>query len=175
MISYGRRLKFAFRTFFSILDHSRIPDDVLDAMPRPAERREAASAPAAVSDSTDRALQILAILQRDGRLIDFLMEDLAAYPDAQIGAAAKDVHDGCRKSLQRYLSLAPVIDDDEGQPVTVERDMDPGAVKVVGNVAGAPPFRGVLRHRGWDTTRIELPPLPATARTVLAPAEVEVS
>ena len=103
------------------------------------------------------------------------MEDLSAYPDAQIGAAARDVHAGCRSALQRYLTLAPVIEDDEGRTVTVDRGMDPAAVKVVGNVAGSPPYRGVLRHRGWDATRVELPPLPASARTVLAPAEVEVS
>ena len=127
------------------------------------------------ADSIDRAIQILALLQRDGRLVDFLMEDLSAYPDAQIGAAARDVHAGCRSALQRYLTLAPVIEDDEGRTVTVDRDMDPAAVKVVGNVAGSPPYRGVMRHRGWDARRVELPPLPASARTVLAPAEVEVS
>lgn len=172
MISYGRRLKFAFRTFFSILDHSRIPDDVREALSA-GEEPGAVDRPAA--DSSDRAIQILALLQRDGRLVDFLMEDLSAYPDAQIGAAARDVHAGCRSALQRYLTLAPVIEDDEGRTVTVDRGMDPAAVKVVGNVAGSPPYRGVLRHRGWDATRVELPPLPASARTVLAPAEVEVS
>ena len=172
MISYGRRLKFAFRTFFSILDHSRIPDDVLHAL---MERREAAPIDRPAADSNDRALQMLALLQRDGRLVDFVMEDLGAYPDAQIGAAARDVHAGCRKALQRYLTLSPVIEDEEGQTITVDRDVDPGAVKVVGNVAGSPPYRGVLRHRGWDAKRVELPPLPSSARSVLAPAEVEVS
>ena len=172
MIPYGRRLKYAFRTFFSILDYSRIPQDVVDAM---VKREPIASAPAAAPESSDRALQVLALLQRDGRLIDFLMEDLTAYADAQIGAAVRDVHAGCRESLRRYLTLEPVIDDEEGQQVTVESGMDPARVRVIGNVAGAPPFNGVLRHRGWDATRIELPPLPPAARTVIAPAEVEVS
>lgn len=172
MISYGRRLKFAFRTFFSILDHSRIPDDVLEAL---TERPQPAPVDRPTGDSSDRAIQILALLQRDGRLIDFLMEDLGAYPDAQVGAATRDVHAGCRKALQRYFTLAPVLDEDEGQIVTVDRDLDPASVKVVGNVAGSPPYRGVLRHRGWETARLELPPLPASGRTVLAPAEVEVS
>ncbi len=172
MISYGRRLKFAFRTFFSILDHSRIPDDVLEALTVPRDTPPAAQ-PA--SESSDRALQILAVLQRDGRLIDFLMEDLGAYPDAQVGAAVRDVHAGCRKALQRYLTLAPVLEDEEGQPVTIAGDMDPAAVKIVGNVAGAPPYHGVLRHRGWNARHVDLPPVPASGRTILAPAEVEVS
>ena len=174
MIWYGRRLKFAFRTFFSILDHSRIPDDVASALGKAEPEPEKAPDPVA-PESTDRALQMLAILQRDGRLVDFLMEDLAAYQDAQIGAAARDVHAGCRKALTRYVALESVLDDEEGQTVTVDRTADPSSVKVVGSVAGAPPYRGVLRHRGWRATRVDLPPLAAAGRTILAPAEVEVS
>jgi hypothetical protein len=175
MISYGRRLKYAFRTFFSILDHSRIPDDVVAAMVTAPAREPDRTPPAPPVETPDRAMQILALLQRDGRLIDFLMEDLAPYPDAQVGAAVRDVHGGCRQALTRYLSLEPVIDEEEGRPVTVERQTDPARVKVVGNVAGAPPVIGVLRHRGWEATRVDLPPLAASGRTILAPAEVEVS
>ena len=185
MVPYGRRLKYAFRTFFSILDHSRIPDDVVEAMVRKKEGSESGAeregktaeeaAPPAVDASMDRALQMLALLQRDGRLVDFLMEDLAAYSDGQIGAAVRDVHSGSRKALERYVSLEPVIDDDEGRPVTIDRGTDPARIKVVGNVAGTPPLTGVLRHRGWDATRVELPPLPSAGRSVVAPAEVEIS
>ena len=177
MISYGRRLKYAFRTFFSILDHGRIPEDVLTALvkteaPAPAPR----PAPAApvLAEGPDRAMQVLALLQRDGRLVDFLMENIAAYGDAQIGAAVRDVHSGCAQTLTRYFTLRPVLDEDEGAAVTVEQGTDPGRVKTVGNTAGAPPVRGVVRHRGWEAVRIELPPLPLTSRTVVAPAEVEV-
>jgi hypothetical protein len=120
-------------------------------------------------------VQLLALLQRDGRLIDFLMEDLTPYQDAQIGAAVRDVHSGSRQAVVRYFTLEPVIDDEEGRPVQVERGADPARVKVTGNVAGSPPLRGTLRHRGWEATRVELPPLPASGRTVVAPAEVEVS
>ena len=134
-----------------------------------------AAPPAPAADTADRAVQLLAILQRDGRLVDFLMEDLAAYPDAQVGAAVRDVHAGCRAALTRYATLAPVMDDEEGQTVTVEPGTDPASVKVTGTVSGEPPYRGVLRHRGWEATRIALPPLPATGRTIVAPAEVEVS
>jgi hypothetical protein len=176
MISYGRRLRYAFRTFFSILDHSRIPDDVAAALGKTAAETAPPPAPApVVQDSPDRALQMLAILQRDGRLVDFLMEDLGAYQDVQIGAAARDVHAGCRKALMRYVSLDAVLDDDEGQTVSVESGVDPASVKVVGSVGGAPPYRGVLRHRGWRATRVDLPPLSASGRTILAPAEVEIS
>jgi uncharacterized protein DUF2760 len=175
MISYGRRLKYAFRTFFSILDHSRIPEDVVAAMIEPQPERVPAAPTPQPADSADRALQMLAILQRDGRFVDFLMEDLATYQDAQIGAAARDVHAGCRQALRRYVSLQAVLEDDEGRTVTVERGTDPASVKVVGSIAGAPPYQGVLRHRGWQVTRVELPPLPAVGRTILAPAEVEVS
>lgn len=176
MIPYGRRLKYAFRTFFSILDHSRIPDDVADAMLKREAPTPAPVAPAAPPvDKGDRAVQILALLQRDGRLIDFLMEDLTPYQDAQIGAAVRDVHGGSRQALQRYFTLEPVLDDEEGRPVSVERGTDPARLKVTGNTAAAPPLRGTLRHRGWEATRMELPPLPASGRTIVAPAEVEVS
>jgi hypothetical protein len=177
MIPYGRRLKFAFRTFFSILDRGRIPDDVAAALlVTPAAQPSVRPAPsvATVPDSGEWAVQMLALLQRDGRLVDFLMEDLAAYQDAQIGAAVRDVHAGSRQALGRYVTLAPVIDDEEGRPVTVPSGMDPASIKVVGAVSGAPPFRGVLRHRGWRATRVDLPPLPP-GRTIVAPAEVELS
>jgi len=173
MISYGTRLKYAFRSFFSLLDYGRIPDDIVEAVVT--TRAEPQAAPPVAADQTDRAIQILALLQRDGRLVDFLMEDLAAYPDAQVGAAVRDVHAGCRAALTRYATLSPVIDDEEGRPVTVERGSDPASVKIVGAVSGEPPYRGVLRHRGWEASRFDLPPLPSSGRTIVAPAEVEIS
>ena len=171
MLPYGKRLKLAFRTFFWLIDFGKVSDDVLEAT----EQKAAPPQPVAKAETADRAVQLLAILQRDGRLVDFLLEDLTAYPDAQVGAAVRDVHSGCRAALTRYATLSPVIDDEEGQKVTVERGTDPANVKVTGNVAGDPPYQGVLRHRGWQVTRIELPPLPATGRAIVAPAEVEVS
>jgi hypothetical protein len=174
MISHGKRWRYAFRVFFSLIVHGRIADDILaDFVTRTPE--PAAAAAAKPARETDSAIQMLALLQRDGRLVDFLMEDLAAYPDAQIGAAVRDVHSGCRGALTRYLGLAAVLDDEEGRPVTVGQGTDPARIKVVGNVGAPPPLRGVLRHRGWEVTRVELPPLPATGRTIVAPAEVEVA
>jgi hypothetical protein len=173
MVSYWRRVGFAFRTFFSILDHSRIPEDVAAELVTTVPA--APKAPPAVPPETPhRAVQMLALLQRDGRLVDFLMEDLSAYQDAQVGAAVRDVHAGCRQALMRYFTLEPVMPVDEGQTVTVEREADAARIKVIGNITGQPPYRGMLRHRGWEANRIELPPVPASGRTVIAPAEVEV-
>lgn len=122
-------------------------------------------------------LRILALLQRDGRLIDFLKEDLGSYPDAQIGAAARDIHRGCRKVLEDYLTIEPVVDQAEDSPINVPSDFDPAKIRLVGEVGGSPPFRGVLKHHGWLVRSTRLPALP-TARepaTVLSAAEVEIS
>lgn len=172
MLSHGRRWKYAFRAFFSLIFHGDVADDILDAF-RPS-RPQPIAAPPQVIDTADGAVQMLALLQRDGRLVDFLMEDLTAYPDAQIGAAVRDVHAGCRASLSRYVTLAPVLGDPEGATVLVDGNADAARMKVVGNLAGSPPYRGMLRHRGWEATRVDLPPLAAASRTVIAPAEIEV-
>jgi hypothetical protein len=180
MLSHGTRWKYAFRAFFSLIFHGRIADDILAEFSAPVAPPPARVVPASPPpvetrvESNARAVQILAILQRDGRLVDFLMEDLAAYSNDQVGAAVRDVHRGCRQALDKYATLAPVFDAAEGSTVTVEAGSDAARVKVVGNAAGSPPFRGVLRHRGWDAARLELPPLPSTAHSVLAPAEVEI-
>jgi len=118
---------------------------------------------------------MLALLQRDGRLIDFFAEDVAPYPDAQLGAAVRSVHESCRKVLERYVKLEPIIGSDEDHPVTVEAGFDPAFIKMIGNVAGKPPFRGLLRHRGWRAVEVNLPSLPeGVGRSVVAQAEVEV-
>ncbi len=118
---------------------------------------------------------MLALFQRDGRLIDFLNEDVSPYPDSQLGAAVRTIHASCRQVLDRYVKLEPIISSEEDQPVTVPVGLDPAAVKMVGNVVGQPPFNGVLRHRGWRVSRVSLPSLPQEpGRNIVAPAEVEV-
>jgi hypothetical protein len=121
-------------------------------------------------------LRILAVLQRDGRLVDFLQEDIDAYSDAQIGAAVRDIHRGCRKSLHDYLSIEPIINAAEEAQVQVPTDFDPAAIRLLGNVDGKPPFQGVLKHHGWRVRSVHLPVLPATRddSSVLSPAEVEI-
>ena len=118
---------------------------------------------------------MLALLQRDGRLVDFLSEDISPYPDGQLGAAVRSIHTSCRQVLDRYVKLEPIISSEEDQPVTVPVGFDPAAIKLVGTVTGESPIRGLLRHRGWRVTEVNLPSLPqGSGRTVVAPAEVEV-
>ena len=123
----------------------------------------------------DPAVALLALLQREGRLVDFLREDIAAYPDAQVGAAVRAIHTSCRKVLDEHLALEPVRSEEEGARVLVERDFDASAIRLTGNVSGKPPFRGILRHRGWRTRRVELPADPlGQDPSIVAPAEVEI-
>jgi hypothetical protein len=119
---------------------------------------------------------MLALLQRDGRLIDFLAENISPYPDAQLGAAVRTIHEACRKVLEHYVKLEPILNSEEDQPVTVQGGFDPAAIKLLGNVRGEPPIRGVLRHKGWHVKEVNLPPLPqGSGRMVIAPAEVELT
>ena len=120
----------------------------------------------------DPALHLLSLLQREGRLIDFCEEELAGFSDAQIGAAARTVHDGCRKALRGAVSLAPVRPEPEGSSVMLPPGFDPQAVRLSGNVMGSPPFSGVLRHHGWKATEVRMPAASGDP-TVIAPAEVE--
>ena len=120
-------------------------------------------------------LHLLTVFQRDGRLVDFISEDLTQYEDVQIGAAVRDIHDGCKTALKKYVSLKPVIDSGEGEDVIIEEGFNPSAVKLTGNVTGQPPFKGVLRHRGWQVAKLERPKLSGgEASQVIAPAEVEI-
>jgi hypothetical protein len=142
--------------------------------------KKGASVPAAETlptapDPEVVVVQVLGLLQREGRLLDFIQEDIEPYDDAQIGAAVRDVHQGCRAALKDAFGLAPVLSAAEGSQVEVEEDFDPTKIKLIGNVHGKPPFTGVLRHSGWRFTEIRLPQWTAMEKTdVLAPAEVEI-
>ena len=169
------RIVLAFRSFFAILFTGRLPADVAQAFGFTQNKPQAAPKAAPQARPSDGALQMLGILQRDSRLIDFLMEDISAYSDDQIGAAVRNLHDQCRESLTRYLHLSPVIDGVEGSFTKLDTN-DPSTVKLLGNVpaTGKAPG-GVLRHKGWRADKIDLPPLVAAhSTTIIAPAEVEV-
>jgi hypothetical protein len=183
--NFLEQIGFAFKCLFLVLFAGRLPDPVpLRFLGRGArEPREAEAAPAprvaaAAGEGEgqiDRAVQLLALLQRDGRLVDFLFEDIAGYPDDQVGAVVREVHASCREVLRRYVAVEPVIPGEEGRPATVDAGFDPASVKLVGTITGQPPFKGVLRHRGWRVARVELPALPeGVGRRVVAPAEVEI-
>ncbi|MEE9383261.1 MAG: DUF2760 domain-containing protein [Nannocystaceae bacterium] len=120
------------------------------------------------------ALQLLGILQREGRLIDFLQEDVSGFSDAEIGAAARVVHDGCVSALKPYVTFEPLRTESEGGAVQLEPGFDAERNHVTGNVVGAPPFRGKLAHHGWQTAGMRLPQLSkGRDPKILSPAEVE--
>src|SRR5207248_6217728 len=93
-------------------------------------------------------LRMLALLQREGRLLDFLMEDISAAPDAQVGFGVREMQRKCQEAIRKALDLAPVLPNNENDTVTVPAGFDPSAVRLTGNVAGAPPFRGPLIQPG---------------------------
>lgn len=202
--SLSRRISLAFGSFFGILSRPDFAADVdrlrtggaseaPTSLPQPAapsaapapSPAPAVSAPAAApvapappatpkeADPT-AALQLLSLLQREARLVDFVQEDIAAYSDADIGAAARVVHEGCRKVLREHVSLAPVRAESEGSRLTLPAGFDAAAVRLTGNVVGQAPFTGTLAHRGWRATEVRLPQLAEGHDAhIVAQAEVE--
>jgi hypothetical protein len=150
------------------------------SMPRRTQAAEPAR-PAPIPPQASRAdaeiVQLLAMLQEKGRLVDFLMDDVNTYSDAQVGAAARVVHAGCKGVLQEHFMIMPIRTDPEGSTVQVPVGYSANEYRLVGKIAGAAPFSGVLVHRGWKTDRVKLPRLlggAADALPAIAPAEVEV-
>jgi len=193
------RIALAFGCFFRLLFGGRLPaaaaeflPDAAKALPKPEaeperepqrEARAVAKPPAATlrkgSDIAEKhregALAVLALLQREGRLVDFLLEDIADYSDADIGAAVRDIHRGCQAVLHQHLEIEAVMPGVEEDAVRVPEGFDPSEIRLVGNIAGDPPFAGVLRHHGWRATRVDFPSLSeGVDRRVLAPAQVEI-
>jgi hypothetical protein len=200
-LGFGTRLWFAFACFFRVLldgAFARRAYGVRAALPgpkaelparevapavasepasEPASKVEKAPTPAptpAPEPNVDAALQLLALFQREGRLIDFLEEDVATFSDAEVGAAARVVHQGCRKALRDHATVAPVRGEAEGGRVRVPKGTPPSEVRLVGNVVGEPPFEGRLVHRGWRVGGLHLPTaIDGHDVTVVAAAEVE--
>ena len=188
------RIAIAIGSFFSILARPDLAADVAglrdgSAVALPTEVAEAAAArasapppaPAApppparpAAAPATAALQLLGLLQREARFVDFVQEDVVAYTDAEVGAAARVVHEGCRKVLGAHFSIAPVRNEPEGSRVTLAAGFDATAVRLTGNVVGQAPFTGTLGHRGWRVTEARLPQLTDDkAAAILAQAEVE--
>ncbi len=120
-------------------------------------------------------LHSLSILQRDGRLLDFFDEDLSLYEDEQIGAAVRSVQEDCKKTMKKYINLKPVVDSEEGEKLMVKAGFDIDSMKLIGNVAGDPPFEGVVKHRGWKAGKREIPKLSDIQdSTIIIPAEIEI-
>lgn len=182
--SFFKRIPIAFGAFFSSLSDPVYAGRVLGlrggaapaaatATVAPAPTPVVAAAPFKEA-APDAALQLLALLQRDARLIDFTQENLSAYSDADIGGAARLVHEGCVKVLREHFTLAPVRPEAEGSRITLNEGFDARAIRLTGNVVGQAPFQGALSHRGWRATEVRLPKLTEQHdATVLAQAEVE--
>jgi hypothetical protein len=176
--SFLTRFALAFAAFFKVLFDATFAGRLLRLQggePAPAAPPPAAPEPPKLREvPTDSALQLLGLLQREGRLIDFLQEDLGAYPDAAIGATARVMHSTVRKALLAHVQLEPVRREPEGTRVQVPAGFSAAEIRLIGNVVGEAPFQGTLSHAGWRATHIELPKLSQGYDVrVLAPAEVE--
>lgn len=175
------RLWTAWRLFWRVLfdpDTASKASQILAPMDAPREQPPVRQLPVAPPPPTQNpALTLLATLQREARLIDFLQEDLQPYTDEQIGAAVREVHREAAQVLQRVLGLQPVVRSSEGEPIEVAAGFDAGRFRVTGRVSGSGPYRGTLRHHGWEATRCDLPTYTGSpsAATVIAPAEVEIT
>lgn len=184
-MNFAQRFCLAFVAFFSVLFHRETAERFdalraeLKARALPAPGSDGDSAPQGPATAAEvlpnrDALHLLSIFQREGRLVDFLQEDIGGFSDAEIGAAARAVHAGCKKALDTYLPLAPVMGEAEGSDVVIEADFARERVTLTGNLAGDPPFRGQLCHRGWKVTDVRLPEVIAGKDlAIVAPAEVE--
>lgn len=195
-----RRFSLAFACFFRLLFGGKLPKRAVDYLPedaRPPGLPEPSEAPAEAEIEApaevahikearpkrdladhhrDGALALLTLLQREGRLVDFLRESVDDYDDADIGAAVRDIHRGCKKVLDECFTIEAVMPGAEDDTVTVAKGFEPGDIKLIGEASGDPPFRGVLRHHGWRAADVKLPTLTdGVDRRVLAPAEVELS
>ena len=195
--SFLGRISLAVSTFFSILGDGEFAAGVLRlrkggaggaaaanaasaTATAPTPARAAAPAPAPQPAPTlkeaspDAALQLLGLLQRDARFIDFVEEDIKGYSDADIGAAARLVHEGCRATLREHFTIRPVRDEAEGSRVTLAEGFDATSIRLTGNVVGKAPFNGSISHRGWRVDEVRLPKLTGSHNAkVIAPAEVE--
>jgi Domain of unknown function (DUF2760) len=129
-----------------------------------------------VNQSDADVVNFLAILQEKGRLVDFLMDDVTGYSDAQVGAAARVLHGGCKAVLLEHFGISPVREESEGSKVTVPIGYAPDEYRLVGKISGEPPFSGTLVHHGWKAEWVKLPRLLRTSDDrlpTIAPTEVE--
>jgi hypothetical protein len=189
--SFWSRLSLAFGAFFKTAGNAefaaRVRDDQIGPIaapppapapaPAPAPKPAPAPAPAAAPlriATPDAALQLLSLLQREARLIDFANENITVYSDADIGAAARVVHEGCARVLREHFTIEPVRGELEGARVTLPEGFDAASVRLTGNVVGKAPFTGTLSHRGWRAAKVSLPQLADKHdASIIAPAEVE--
>jgi hypothetical protein len=152
------------------------PREEEEEKPKKKKKKKPAAKPAVVlkEATPDAALQLLSLLQREGRFVDFLMEDIAGAPDDAIGSAARVVHDSCKKALDEHFTIEAIRSEEEGARVKIEAGFDAREIRLTGNVVGDPPHKGELKHHGWRVTDVRLPKMSESHDPhVIAPAEVE--
>ena len=154
-----------------------VPKAEVAGKPAPTERPKKAVEQQPQIPDYAAAVQFLGIFQKEGRLIDFLHENLEQYEDAQIGAAVRVVHEGCRKALNKHFTLKHILDTREGEAHTVPANFSATEIRLTGNVVGEPPFNGTVVHRGWRVERVNLPKIMKFDENdmILAAAEVELN
>jgi hypothetical protein len=181
------RVSTAFRAFFGALFNAetaiRVQDALRTDVPQtseviplaPVKPSEPAARPVLKSTQSD-AITLLATLQREARLVDFLQEDLGGYSDDQVGAAVREIHRDSGAVLSRFFAIRPILADEEGASVKVPAAFDAARYRLTGKLTGEAPFQGTLRHHGWEASRCELPAYTGseTSARTIAPAEVEV-
>lgn len=172
-MSFFSRLKLA----LSILFGGEVPRPALPAPVAPPEPVKPPPAPTLTAEQRHAAaLFLLQLFQREGRFLDFLQEDISGFADADVGAAARLVHAGCKKVVTDYLLVTPVVKESEGAAMDIPTGFDANRFRLTGNVAGAGPWKGSLKHHGWVATKVALPDVPTTVDVkVIAPAEVELT
>lgn len=149
-------------------------DSTIDDADTEDKQIDSAPVSAVKESSPDSALQFLSLLQQEARLIDFVQEEIGAYSDEEVGAAARVVHEGSQKAINEYFTLSPIRTEDEESRVTLAEGFNASEVRLTGNVVGAAPFTGTLIHRGWRVKEVKLPKLSSGHdTTIVAAAEVE--
>ncbi len=167
----------AWKAFWSILKSQEKADawNALDASYALEPAAPETDEPSSADTRTSEAVHALAILQRESRLVDFLMEDISECDDEQIGAAVRKIHDDAHEALVKYFDIAPIQNAPEGDTVSVPASFDNRRIRLTGKPAGEPPFKGTLVHRGWRAANVNLPVSSAAVdASVIAPAEIEV-
>ena len=176
MPSFLARILLAFKWFFRILANPEFAARVRRVEPEvPAPTKRPGVPPPLFKEAQpDAALQLLGLLQQEGRFVDFLEEDLTGVSDSDIGAAARVVHQGCRKTVRDHFKIVPIRTEPEGSRITLQEGFDAASIRLAGNVIGKPPYNGSLIHRGWRVSEVALPKVaPGHDIRVLAAAEVE--
>ena len=187
------RILLAFRVFFAVLFSGETATRVTRALlppgpkpepeaprvapaPQPVERPRPEPKPEPKRPTQSEAITLLATLQREARLVDFLKEDLSGYSDDQVGASARAIQRDSAKVLDRFFALQPIVVDEEGAQINIPAGFDAARYRLTGKVTGEPPFAGTLQHHGWEATKCELPQFTGSdsAAKTVAPAEVEI-